>query len=265
MTAEEALAWLAAAPSETAIFTDFDGTVSAIVPAARDARPVPGSVSALYALASIFSVVAVVSGRPVAFLVAQLGLHGPGRLHAYGLHGVEHTTGDGVDLAPGAEQWRPAVAAVTSRRAELEAAGVSVEDKEYGVTLHWRQAADPVGAEAEALSVVGSSLSSGLLQRPGKKSVELVLPVGVDKGTVVADWIARGGLSRLAYLGDDLSDVLAFDAIDAASASGVTEGLKLAVSSDEAPKELLDKADVVLGQPADAVSLLVRLAARVGA
>jgi trehalose 6-phosphate phosphatase len=262
VTPDDALAWAAAVPGTTGIFSDFDGTLSAIVRVPEDARPVAGAVGALVRLAEQFAVVAVVSGRPVSFLVAQLGLKGPGRLHAYGLHGVEHSTGAEVDLAPGAADWRSAVAGVTTRRAELEAVGVSVEDKTHGVTLHWRRATDPAAAEAAAMAAVDGAAATGLIPRPGKASVELVPPVGVDKGTVVLDWVRREGLRRVVFLGDDVSDVLAFDAIDTAVAEAGLQGLKLGVAGHEAPSLLVERADILLASPEEAAGWLSQLASR---
>jgi trehalose 6-phosphate phosphatase len=260
VTPDDALAWLADDPATTGIFTDFDGTLSAIVPAPEDARPVAGAVAALRQLATHFAVVAIVSGRPVEFLVAQLGLAEAGLVHAYGLHGLEHTTGDGVDLAAGAAEWRSALSSVTKHRAELEAAGVSVEDKVFGVTLHWRRAADAAAAQVAARRVADAAVADGLVSRAGKASIELLLPVGVDKGTVVGDWVGRGGMRKVMFLGDDVSDLLAFDAIDAAIRSGRVEGLKVAVTGNEAPAALVERADVLLATPEEAGTCLARLA-----
>ena len=52
---------------------DFDGTLSPIVADPADARPLTGAPELLAELARSFAVVAVVSGRPAAFLVRPLG------------------------------------------------------------------------------------------------------------------------------------------------------------------------------------------------
>ena len=118
-----AVAWLGAEPDRTALFTDYDGTLSPIVPRPGIARPLPGATEALKQLASRLAVVGVVSGRPVEFLVDRLALDAlspdtsaPPQatpvLHAYGLHGLEHWGGDGrIEVEPAVMAWRRAVAA----------------------------------------------------------------------------------------------------------------------------------------------------------
>src|SRR4051794_5005482 len=60
-------------PAATAILTDFDGTLSAIVANPQDAQPLPGAVEVLSDLSILYGRVAVISGRPVAYLVDRLG------------------------------------------------------------------------------------------------------------------------------------------------------------------------------------------------
>ena len=54
----------------------------------------------------------------------------------------------------------------------------------------------------------------GLVVHPARKSYELRPPVAVDKGTVVADLV--DGMDAACFIGDDLGDLPAFDALDAA-------------------------------------------------
>ena len=100
-----------ASPDRAAVLVDFDGTVSNIVVDAADARPAPGAVDVLHRLSDRYGVVAVVSGRPVSFLVEQLGAEGrPGRLVLSGLYGLERSSPDGgVTVIPGADRWRTLV------------------------------------------------------------------------------------------------------------------------------------------------------------
>jgi trehalose-phosphatase len=267
--APAALDWLAAVPSRTALFTDFDGTLSRIVLRPELAEPLPGVPGILRRLAQHLRVVGVASGRPAAWLVEQLGLASAGEgasgavVEAYGLHGVERAAGGGIEVAEAARAW---LGAVASARDEAVAAAVPemvVEDKTYSLTLHWRSAADPA-AVSEQAGRLAARLSSrtGLLSRPGKASLELIAPIGIDKGTVVALWGAAAGVERMAFFGDDLSDVPAFAAVDELVASAGVAGLKVAVTGPEAPDELLERADLVLGAPEEAVRLLADLADR---
>src|SRR5439155_13356044 len=80
-------------PGRTGIFLDFDGTLSGIVVDPARARPIAGAAEVLHALAERYKTVAVVSGRPLAFLRAHLDLDA-GAVKAFGIYGLE--TMDGV-------------------------------------------------------------------------------------------------------------------------------------------------------------------------
>jgi trehalose 6-phosphate phosphatase len=276
VNAGDAVDWLAEAPATTAILTDFDGTLSAVVTRAEDARPLAGVPDLLKRLAAQLGFVGVVSGRQVAWLVEQLALSGQvetagpaghGIVHAAGLHGLERSTGDSPHLADGVATWLPVIEHARDEARAEAPDGVDVEDKGYGVTLHWRKIADREGI-ADAVSRLAERLadSTGLRVRPGKASVELVPPVGIDKGSVVREWVASRGLKRVGFLGDDVSDLAAFVAIDklCAGPEAAIAGLKVAVAGAEVPAELIDRADVVLAGPPEAVAMLRALADRLG-
>jgi len=249
------------------VFTDFDGTLAEIVPDPATSVPVAGAVDVLHSLAEHLGVVAVVSGRPVAFLLDRLGRTGPGpRVSLFGLYGLERAssrTGPGrgdLRAEPGLGVWRAPVAAAAGEAVALAGPGVRVEDKGLSVTLHWRDAPDRAG---ETAAVAGElAARHGLVVHRGRMSAELVPPVAVDKGSVVTD-LARD-LEAACFLGDDLGDLAAFGALDELRASGLG-ALKIAVASEEAPDELLAAADLVLDGPAAALQLLRALDERVRA
>jgi trehalose 6-phosphate phosphatase len=225
-------------------------------------------------------VVAVVSGRPLAWLVEKLDLSradqepAGGVVRAYGLHGLEHWSGRGIEIEQAALRWQAAIAEARASAIAAGVPGIEVEDKQFGVTLHWRNAADPEAAAALATHLAGRLAgATGLVARTGKSSVELVPPIGVDKGTVVGRLLETTEATRVAFLGDDMSDVLAFQAIDGLLAGDASRpptasplsALKVAVAGNEAPPELIERADLVLRGPDEAVLLLVELAQRLEA
>ena len=63
-----------AAPGRALIASDFDGTLSPIVPDPMSARAYPGAVQALSRLADAGSTVAIITGRSAAAAVALGGL-----------------------------------------------------------------------------------------------------------------------------------------------------------------------------------------------
>jgi trehalose 6-phosphate phosphatase len=236
-------------PSHAAVFTDFDGTLSPIVDDPAEALPLPGAAAVLERLAGRFARAGVVSGRPVAFLVDHLGTG----LWLSGLYGLERfVEGRPVEVAE-AEEWRPVVAGALARA--REALGPVVEDKGLSLTLHFRthpQRGEEVRAWARA-----EASAHGLEVRLARASVELHPPVATDKGTEVEE-LARG-MEAACFLGDDLGDVSAFKALDRLAAAG-THVVRVAVASDEAPEELLDRADLVVDGPPGALALLEELA-----
>ncbi len=235
-----------------------------VVPDPARARPLPGAAEVLAALARRYGRVAVVSGRPAAFLAEHLGPAGeagaggggPSALRLVGLYGLESVGTDGRVVAVGeAELWRPVLAEAAQRAEASAPTGARVERKGLAVTLHWRDRPEHEGwgtAEAGRLAA-----ELGLVAHPAKMSFELRPPLEMDKGKVVAELAA--GFATVAFLGDDVGDLPAFAALDALAGAGVRTA-KVAVSSPEAPPDLLASADVVLDGPEAALALLADLA-----
>ena len=73
---------------KVALCLDFDGTLSPIVEDPQAARPLPGIVELLGPLAERFAAVAVVSGRPAAYLAEHAAARGVRYLGLYGLQEI---------------------------------------------------------------------------------------------------------------------------------------------------------------------------------
>ncbi len=246
---------LLAGPATSAVLTDFDGTLAPIVADPSQARPSDGAARVLEALVARFGVVAVVSGRPVAFLQQHLGA--VGGLRFAGLYGLERATGAGpVTPAAGVDDWRAAVTAAEDRLAAWAPEGVVVEGKGLAVTVHWRQAPDRA-AEAEA-AARDVAAAVGLRAHAGRASVELRPPLAVDKGTVVDELSADARAA--CYLGDDTGDLAAFDALGRLASRTGAAVVRVAAAEPECPDELLLAADAVVDGPAGALGLLTYLA-----
>lgn len=238
-------------PADAAVLLDFDGTLSPIVEDPASARPLDGVTDALTRLAARFGLVAITSGRPVDFLLPLL----PDGLVLSGLYGLEVVRdGQRTDRA-GAGAWREVVADVVRSSADRGPDGMGVESKGLSLTLHYRSHPELAAAVAEWARQQGAR--SGLEVRPAKMSVELHPPIAADKGTAVEELVA--GLAAVCFVGDDRGDLPAYDALDRLAARGV-HALRVAVASDEAPDELIDRADLVVDGPAEVLDLLNRLA-----
>lgn len=241
-----------------AFILDFDGSLAPIVRDPLAARPLPRALDALRLLVPSAPLVAVVSGRPVAFLDQVLDV--PGLVLA-GLYGLERGGPEGIAAAGVAAGFEESVGRAADAAAR-HLAGLLVERKgALAVTIHWRGAPE---REAEAIAC-GLELAEqhGLEAMLGRKSVELRPPVGVDKGTTVESLVSACGtpVDSLLIVGDDQGDLPAFDAADRLVAGGAIEvALRVAVRSSEAPVALLARADMVVDGPEGVADLLEVLA-----
>jgi len=226
---------LAADPNRAAVLLDVDGVLAPIVAAPADARVPDATRAELRRLHGRYALVACVSGRTAVDAERIVGVP---ELEYVGEHGLE--------FAPEAAEWR--------ERLHAFAATVDwddVEPKPLSVTLHYRRADD----EAEALrlldAVATRAAAEGLVPRFGRKVLELRPPVAAHKGTAVRALLARDGLRRALYAGDDTTDLDAFGALD-----GLECSVRVAVASAEGPAELRRAADVVVDGPAAMLDVL---------
>ncbi len=241
-------------PARSALLLDFDGTLAAIVADPLGARPLPGVPDLLGRLAERLGLVAVISGRPTAFLAEVL--EAPARVTLVGLYGLELAL-EGEEGARWAAQMADVVMEATAEAPE----GAYVEPKGLTVTLHWRQAPEAQGwiewFAARQHEVLGLSVV------PARHSLELRPPVDVDKGTVVRTLLGHMDPppAAVAAFGDDVGDLPAF----AALATLVQERPELrtvcvAAVDEESPPEVAAQADMTVEGATGAVALLQDLA-----
>ncbi len=199
---------------QTIVCLDFDGTLSEIVSDPDAATLVDGAAEGLKKLAAQCPVV-ILSGRDLADIRQRVGL--PGIWYA-GSHGFEMIAPDGThhdnDMAA------TAIPILEGASRELceelsRTPGVRVEAKRYAVAVHYRNVApDRVREIVAATRRCGQR--HGLRVTGGRKVIELRPDVDWDKGTALAwirDRIAGTGRTLPIYIGDDLTDEDAFDAI----------------------------------------------------
>jgi trehalose 6-phosphate phosphatase len=165
--------------------------------------------------------VAILSGRDLADVTERVGL--PGIWYA-GSHGFELTAPDGTHHQNDAAAAAVPVleSAATQLREKLGSIpGVVVEHKRFGVAVHYRNAArDRVGEVAAAVRAAGRR--DGLRVTTGREVIELRPDIDWDKGKTLR-WVIdhlqgagfRAGSAPLVpiYLGDDITDEDAFDAV----------------------------------------------------
>jgi len=140
-----------------------------------------------------------------------------------------------------------------------EVEGAWVEDKGVSLAAHYRAAPDPAAAEGllrRSLQAIAEGRS--LLVLPGKMVVELAPSDTPGKGAVILRETRARRLSGCLFAGDDQADLAAFAALDELRIGGTTT-VKVAVRSEETPRELVDAADLVVERPSGLLELLSRL------
>lgn len=213
---------LPSADADWALLLDVDGTLLEFV---DDPRAVRVNVELLALLDALHGAtggaLALVSGRRLDDL-DRIFAHP--HWSAIGLHGLELRVADG---APRHHAVSSTQQARMQREAQALAArfdGVQVENKQQAVALHCRQsAADLERLHAAALALVATL--PGYELQPGNQVLEFK-PSGMDKGRAVHELLQHEPfVHRLpVYLGDDLTDEHAFDAVNRAHGISIRVG-----------------------------------------
>ena len=219
MTPNALDAWSDLAPrlarfQHLAIFADFDGTLAPIRTRASAVRLARRTRRVLRLLAARGHVVGIISGRAIDDLRRRVSLAG---LWYVGDHGFLLRSPRGGRLQLVRHSERAAVARATRRlQAALGGvAGVTIEPKDAGVAVHYRNA--PASSRLVAARVTRQlgRARNGLRVMAGKCVWELV-PVGtVDKALAVrlilqSERRRRRGTLLPIYLGDDTADERVF-------------------------------------------------------
>jgi trehalose 6-phosphate phosphatase len=228
---------LAEEPGHAAILLDVDGALAPIVPHPDQAAVPPETRAELERLAGRYALVACITGRSAADAKRVVGVE---ELTYVGLHGLE--------LEPEAERYRDRIQALA------ESVDWPVEDKGLAVAFHYRNVEDEVAARAKLERVAARARAAGLRAQFGRKILEILPPVDANKGTAVRHLLARSGLRRALYAGDDTTDLDAFRALE-----DLELGIRVAVASPEGPPELRETADLVVDGPAGLLGVLGRL------
>lgn len=245
---------------QPAVFFDFDGTLSDIVDDPDTAALTAGAAEALQSLTAQCPV-AVLSGRDLADVRQRIAV--PGIWYA-GSHGFESVGPDGEHHQNDAAA--SAIPVLEDAAAELReqlstVSGVAVEHKRFGVAVHYRNAErDRVG---EVLAAVrGTGQRAALRVTTGREVIELRPDIDWDKGKTlrwVVDQISDDQSARLLpiYLGDDITDEDAFDAV-------LGDGIGIVVRhSDDGDRATA--ARYALDSPAQVSDFTKRLARRIAA
>lgn len=206
------------AARQPAVFLDFDGTLSDIVEHPESATLVDGAADALRALAARCPVT-VISGRDLSDVRDRVNVAG---IWYAGSHGFELLEPDGTRHEAGSVAGVvDALSLAATRLAEAlkDVSKVRVEHKRFAVAVHYRNA-DAEDAARVVATVRNYGHSVGLRTSLGRRVIELRPNILWNKGTTL-DWLLThveghdsGSPAILPiYIGDDLTDEDAFDAV----------------------------------------------------
>ncbi len=201
------------------LFLDYDGTLEEFAPTPDTLLPDPQLIALLTRLAHFHDVLRVVimSGRRFSHIQALLPV--PGIMEA-GTYGIEYKTWEGEQVRLlDFESERPFLDQVKAYWSKLIArrSGFYIEDKDYSLALHGRDAPDAEAREiiAEATAYARQIVEKGTFRILGGNKFIEVAPTIADKGQSVSTLLKRFPWpgANLVYIGDDDKDEAAFQVI----------------------------------------------------
>jgi len=234
--------------SGLAIFLDYDGTLTPIVPRPEDAI-MSGSMRQTVLDLSKKCTLGIVSGRELKDVKGLVKLD---EIIFAGDHGfnIDAPGAAGEKYSP-AEAFLPAIAkAAESIENEVTAIpGAWVEKKTFTLSIHYRQTPDELAGDVEKL-VTRQAKELGLRLTSGKKVFEMRPNIDWHKGKAVQWLREKLGVDKAftIYIGDDTTDEDAFKALD-------ENGLGILVADE--PQETAAKA--ILDSPDDVERFLRQL------
>lgn len=229
-------------PQELLLVTDFDGTLSEIVPEPAQAVILPQSEAALRRLAASLRRVAVVSSRPSADLARLVPV---GDIDLIGNSGLAVLSMEEQRALERFNAEAPGLVGVFQ--------GVWLEVKPAATSVHFRHSR----AESGDLLVRLAPLlaATRLHAEPGRRVIEVV-PRPRAKGEALAALIERYRPGGVVCVGDDENDRPMFDLASSLAMFHMT----VWVSSAEVRPDLCTDCDLVLSGPNDAGRFLASLA-----
>ncbi|MDH4274494.1 MAG: trehalose-phosphatase [Gammaproteobacteria bacterium] len=203
--------------AQPVLLLDYDGTLAPFHVNPQEAIPWPGVCEILDSLMAQHDTrVVIVSGRWTRDLVPLLRLRQTPEI--WGSHGWERRYPDGrVEITPPDERALAGLVEADSWIEKIHALGGRSESKPAGLAMHWR------GLNARAIDNIMKTVTehwemqardTGLALHAFDGGIELRVP-GRNKGDAVRTLRRELPQAFFAYLGDDVTDEDAFNALAA--------------------------------------------------
>ncbi|MEO8973755.1 MAG: trehalose-phosphatase [Ktedonobacteraceae bacterium] len=239
---------------------DIDGTLSQLVPVPDEAGLYAGVAELLEELREWNGVhVGIMTGRGIEDGARMVGVEG---LTYIGTHGLEWSDGlpslHPVQLVPGAEKYIAAGKYVLdiAERELGNVPGIIVQRKRVGGTIHYRRSLDADEARRRILATVEEPARKVHMRiGEGKKVVEVLSPLHVDKGQALRRFVQRFGLHGIVFAGDDRTDLYAMQEIERLQQEAIS-ALAIAVQHADTLPGILEHADIVVQGVEGMVALL---------
>ena len=221
----------------------------------------------LVALAEQVLAVAVVTGRPARQALDLGGLERVGNaigdagkeLYLFGQYGNERwsSTNRRVIGPRPPHGLATFIADLPRLLRRLGAEDAHIEEKGLAVAVHTRRLDDPEAAYDDLLPALREQAARhDLVVEPGKQVIE-VRSAGMHKGIVVDRLVEELDAGGFVFIGDDLGDVEAFEAVAALAKDGLPTLLVCSASDEESALHPLS--DVLVRGPEGVLDLLRQL------
>ena len=240
--------------SRFGLLSDLDGT---LLPIGQD----PGyskfpaeNRDLLIQLRDLTPLVAIISGRGAGNLAARVGI--PGLVYV-GNHGLERWVGGKGVVPDDAAEFIQRVDKAAFELTHDLWPGMQVEDKGITLSLHYRQVEDPDAARAFFLPRAEEvAADTGLVVFEGRRIIELRPPLPLNKGSAFQALVREYELTSAVFLGDDTTDVSAFQMARELREEGVCTSYSLGVVNKESPPDVAAHADGTVSSVGKVTSFL---------
>jgi len=183
---------------------DIDGTLAPIVDDPGGAR-LPADIQQCLATLARRYDVAIVTGRAVEDARRMFAFEPRYLVGNHGAEGIPRWAERSQAYVRTVHGWREALETCEA----LDATGVTIEDKRYSLSLHYRRAPDR-GAAHRAIRACVERLEPAATIIDGKAVVNLLPPGAPDKGDAVRALIDETQRPTAFYVGDDDTDEAVF-------------------------------------------------------
>ncbi len=262
-TAQDALSAIINAP-RFGILSDFDGTLVVFRPFPEYPKLTDRMKQVIRALSDRVALFAMISGR-AALELRTVADEQPGVTYI-GNHGLEELKGDTLIVLPEAQEWEERVTAFYHDLGEPEIEGVRYQHKRVTMSVTYRYVENPEDVKRrikEKLDQVNERY--GLHMHEGRTIWEVKPPIALDKGTAVRSLIEEHHLESVLFLGDDITDVYAMDALRDLREQGRVKGLIVGVMGETDVPQVTNAADIIANSVAEVEDLFEWIAERLPA